>query len=46
VHSGTGVKTPIAAMAEAVALANRGRASADRCLLIVDGVHGFGNQDV
>ena len=46
VHSGTGVKTPIAAMAEAVAAANRGRATADRCLLIVDGVHGFGNQDV
>jgi selenocysteine lyase/cysteine desulfurase len=46
VHSSTGVKTPIAAMAEAVKQANTGRASADRCLLIVDGVHGFGNQDV
>ena len=46
VHSSTGVKLPIAAMAEAVARANRGRTSADRCLLIVDGVHGFGNQDV
>src|SRR5262245_8606686 len=46
VHSSTGVKVPVAAMAEAVARANRGRASADRCLLIVDGVHGFGNQDV
>jgi hypothetical protein len=46
VHSGTGVKTPIAAFAEAVKQANRGRADADRCLLIVDGVHGFGNQDV
>jgi isopenicillin-N epimerase len=46
VHSSTGVKTPITAMAEAVARANRGRAQADRCLLIVDGVHGFGNQDV
>jgi selenocysteine lyase/cysteine desulfurase len=33
-------------MAVAVARANRGRAQADRCLLIVDGVHGFGNQDV
>jgi selenocysteine lyase/cysteine desulfurase len=46
VHSSTGVKIPIAGMAEAVALANRGRADADRCLLVVDGVHGFGNQDV
>jgi selenocysteine lyase/cysteine desulfurase len=46
VHSSTGVKLPIAAIAEAVAKANRGRSGADRCLLIVDGVHGFGNQDV
>jgi len=46
VHSSTGVKIPIAGIAEAVARANRGRASADRCLLIVDGVHGFANQDV
>jgi isopenicillin-N epimerase len=46
VHSSTGVKTPIAAFAEAVAVANHGRDAADRCLLIVDGVHGFGNQDV
>jgi len=46
VHSSTGVKIPITAIAEAVAKANRGRAEADRCLLIVDGVHGFANQDV
>jgi selenocysteine lyase/cysteine desulfurase len=46
VHSSTGVKIPIAEIAEAVARANRGRASADRCLLIVDGVHGFANQDL
>ncbi len=46
VHSSTGVKLPIAAIAGAVAQANRGRSDADRCLLIVDGVHGFGNQDV
>jgi selenocysteine lyase/cysteine desulfurase len=46
VHSSTGVKIPIAGIAEAVTRANRGRASADRCLLIVDGVHGFANQDV
>src|SRR5262245_61833285 len=46
VHSSTGVKVPIRPIAEAVAQANRGREGADRCLLIVDGVHGFGNQDV
>jgi isopenicillin-N epimerase len=46
VHSSTGVKTPIRAIADVVERANRGRASADRCLLVVDGVHGFGNQDV
>jgi len=46
VHSSTGVKIPIAPIADAVARANQGRAPADRCLLIVDGVHGFGNQDV
>ncbi|HEV8381713.1 MAG TPA: aminotransferase class V-fold PLP-dependent enzyme [Gemmatimonadales bacterium] len=46
VQSSTGIKLPIAGIAEAVARANRGRAAADRCLLIVDGVHGFANQDV
>jgi isopenicillin-N epimerase len=46
VHSGTGVKLPIQALAEAVAKANAGRAEPDRALLFVDGVHGFGNQDV
>lgn len=46
VHSSTGVKVPIKEIAEVVARANRDRAAADRCLLIVDGVHGFANQDV
>jgi selenocysteine lyase/cysteine desulfurase len=46
VHSSTGVKIPVAEISAVVARANRGRAAADRCLLIVDGVHGFGNQDV
>jgi selenocysteine lyase/cysteine desulfurase len=46
VHSSTGVKLPVALIAEAVQKANRGRSGTDRCLLIVDGVHGFGNQDV
>jgi selenocysteine lyase/cysteine desulfurase len=40
------LKVPVAAIADAVARANRGRDEADRCLLIVDGVHGFANQDV
>ncbi|HEY7193769.1 MAG TPA: aminotransferase class V-fold PLP-dependent enzyme [Gemmatimonadales bacterium] len=46
VQSSTGIKLPIAPIAEVVARANRGRTAADRCLLIVDGVHGFANQDV
>ena len=46
VQSSTGIKLPIAGIAEAVTRANRGRTPADRCLLIVDGVHGFANQDV
>jgi selenocysteine lyase/cysteine desulfurase len=46
VHSSTGVKIPIEGIAQAVARANRDRNSADRCILIVDGVHGFANQDV
>jgi isopenicillin-N epimerase len=46
VHSGTGVKTPVRAIAEVVARANAGRAPAERVLLCVDGVHGFGVEDV
>jgi selenocysteine lyase/cysteine desulfurase len=46
VHSSTGVKLPLHMLADVVARANRGRTSADRCMLIVDGVHGFANQDV
>ena len=46
IHSSTGVKLPIAALAEAVAGANAGRSDEDRCLLVVDGVHGFGVEDV
>jgi selenocysteine lyase/cysteine desulfurase len=45
VHSGTGVRTPIAGFARAVAAANRGRAEQDRAILCVDGVHGFGVED-
>jgi selenocysteine lyase/cysteine desulfurase len=46
VHSGTGVKLPIRAIADGVAKLNAGRAPADRALLCVDGVHGFGIEDV
>jgi selenocysteine lyase/cysteine desulfurase len=42
VHSSTGVKLPIAAIARAVAEANRGRPAENRVLLCVDGVHGLG----
>src|SRR5436305_57244 len=45
VHSGTGVRTPIARFTQAVAAANRGRAEQDRAILCVDGVHGFGIED-
>jgi isopenicillin-N epimerase len=46
VHSSTGVKLPIRAIARALAPLNRGRAEADRILFCVDGVHGFGIESV
>lgn len=45
VHSGTGLKLPVRAIANAIVEANKGRAESDRVLLIVDGVHGFGVED-
>jgi len=45
VHSSTGLRLPIAPLADVVRAANKGRSDADRCLLIVDGVHGFGCSD-
>jgi isopenicillin-N epimerase len=45
VHSSTGMKLPIRAMAEALARANQGRDPADRALLCVDGVHGLGSEN-
>ncbi|WP_431898153.1 aminotransferase class V-fold PLP-dependent enzyme [Nonomuraea sp. bgisy101] len=42
VHSGTGVRLPVRAIADMLAEANRGRDDKDRALLCVDGVHGFG----
>ena len=46
VHSSTGLKLPIRRIADVVAEANASRAPADRVLLSVDGVHGFGVEDV
>lgn len=45
VHSGTGVRLPIAPLAAAIKEVNRHRDEADRVLLVVDGVHGFGVVD-
>src|SRR5215475_13006652 len=45
VHSSSGVRLPIARIAQSVADANRGREERDRVLLIVDGVHGLGVED-
>jgi selenocysteine lyase/cysteine desulfurase len=44
VHSSTGVKMPLAAMAAALREVNAARDPGDRVLFCVDGVHGFGNQ--
>jgi isopenicillin-N epimerase len=45
VHSATGLKVPVRRIADRLAEINRGRAEADRALLCVDGVHGFGVED-
>ena len=45
VHSSTGLKLPIRAIADALAGVNQDRADADRALLCVDGVHGLGVED-
>ncbi|MDQ3252357.1 MAG: aminotransferase class V-fold PLP-dependent enzyme [Acidobacteriota bacterium] len=45
VHSGSGLKVPVRRIAEAIREVNVGRSEADRILLIVDGVHGFGVED-
>ncbi len=46
VHSSTGVRTPVRQIAEVVAQANAKREPSQRILLCVDGVHGFGIEDV
>jgi len=42
VHSSTGIKLPIRAMANVIAELNRKRGASDRIWFVVDGVHGFG----
>ncbi len=44
VHSSSGVKLPVRALTRAVAEANAGRDEKDRILVVLDAVHGFGNQ--
>jgi isopenicillin-N epimerase len=46
VHSSTGLKLPLRSIADAIAEINAGRDEADRVLICVDGVHGFGIEDV
>jgi isopenicillin-N epimerase len=46
VHSSTGVRTPVREIADVVARANAQRAPERRILYCVDGVHGFGIEDV
>lgn len=45
VHSGTGLKLPLADIARRVREMNARRAAGERVLLCVDGVHGFGVED-
>jgi selenocysteine lyase/cysteine desulfurase len=44
VHSSSGVKIPARALTQAVAEVNSGRGEKDRILVVLDAVHGFGNQ--
>ena len=46
VHSGSGVKLPIADISRLVDEHNRGRDDKDRLIYVVDGVHGFGVDDL
>jgi isopenicillin-N epimerase len=46
VHSSNGLKMPIPAISQEIARLNAGRPEGDRILLALDGVHGFGNQDI
>jgi len=45
VHSSSGVKIPVRALAQAVAEVNAHRGEHERILVVLDAVHGFGNQE-
>lgn len=45
VHSSSGVKIPARALTQAVAEVNAGRGKDEQILVVLDAVHGFGNQD-
>ena len=46
VHSSTGVKLPVRAIADMLAELNQQRAEAEQIIFCVDGVHGFGIENV
>jgi selenocysteine lyase/cysteine desulfurase len=45
VHSSSGVKIPVRALAQTVAKANADRGKHEQILVVLDAVHGFGNQE-
>ena len=45
VHSSSGVKIPVRALAKVVAEVNADRGEHERILVVLDAVHGFGNQE-
>ena len=45
VHSSSGVKIPVRALAKAVAEVNSNRGVHEQVLVVLDAVHGFGNQE-
>jgi len=45
VHSSSGVKIPVRALTHAVAKVNEGRGKDEQVLVVLDAVHGFGNQE-
>jgi isopenicillin-N epimerase len=45
VHSCSGVKLPVRRLTQVVADANRSRGERERILVVLDAVHGFGNQE-
>src|SRR5688572_8115832 len=45
VHSSSGVRIPVRALTQAVANANAGRGKDEQILVVLDAVHGFGNQE-